>query len=76
MFFIMKFNQQLYAAAKPVARAFQRGDDVGVMREAARMSSVAEQLAQEAARKASNAMISGNDDVYASMAHQARKVGS
>lgn len=74
MLFIMKFNQKLYAAAKPTAMAVQRGDEVGAIREAIGMSRAVQPLVQEATRKASNALISGNDELYASMARQAQMV--
>ena len=74
MFFIVKFNQKLYAAAKSTVMAVQRGDEVGAMREAIGMSRAVQPLMLEAARKADNALISGNDEVYASMARQAQMV--
>jgi hypothetical protein len=74
MFFIVKFNQKLFAAAKSTAMAVQRGDEVGAMREAVGMARAVQPLVQEAARKASNALIDGNDEVYASMARHAQMV--
>lgn len=74
MFFIMKYNQQLYAAARPTTLAVQRRDDVGATQSAAAMSATARVLADQAASKASSPLISGNDQVYASMARQALMV--
>lgn len=74
MFFIVKFNQSLYAAAKATYMAVQRGDEVGAMREATRMSVAVQPLIETASRKAASALIGGNDQVYASMAHQAQAV--
>lgn len=44
------------------------------MREARQMSIAAASLVNEAANKANNGLISGSDEVYASMAHQAQLV--
>lgn len=74
MFFIVKFNRQLYAAVKATALAVQRGDEAAAMREARGLSSAVLPLVQEAQRKASAAFIGGNGDLYASMAQRAQMV--
>ncbi len=68
----MKFNQQLFGAARPTAFAAQRGDVQAAFREAPGLVQVARRLEAEAARKSRGAMIGGNDQLYASMAAQAR----
>lgn len=74
MLFIVKFNQRLHAACRDTVMAVQRGDEVGAMRTASKMSQDVVPLAQEALRKSQTALISGNDQVYASMAHKAQMI--
>ena len=72
MIFITKFNTKLFGAARPVVLAAQRGDVGAAMRGAPGLILVAQTLEAEASRKAATAFVSGNDQVYASMAFQAQ----
>ena len=68
MLFIMRFHKQIFSAALPVFEAINEGREGDAARLGFEMAGVTLKLAQQADSKSHNALIGGNDQIYATLA--------
>lgn len=72
LFYIAKFHAQLHQATRATVVAVSAGDVESALGTAPAMAAQTLQLAQEALQKASNVVVTDNEEIYLRLSHKAQ----